>query len=135
VDELELEPEDDAADEPDLPAPVVSRPVASAPAAKPKPVLRAVTPAARPARKESDGFELPPLELLAEPRQRRPATIDPVTLEQNAGTLEGILEDFGVRGEIIDVKPGPVVTLYELEPAPGSNRHASSVWRTTSPAP
>ena len=40
-------------------------------------------------------------------------------LEQNARLLEGVLEDFGVRGEIINVRPGPVVTLYELEPAPG----------------
>ena len=40
-------------------------------------------------------------------------------LEQNARMLEGVLEDFGVRGEIIHVRPGPVVTLYELEPAPG----------------
>jgi S-DNA-T family DNA segregation ATPase FtsK/SpoIIIE len=66
------------------------------------------------------GFELPPLQLLAEPKQRRrePA-IDHAALEQNARLLEGVLEDFGVRGEIINVKPGPVVTLYELEPAPG----------------
>jgi S-DNA-T family DNA segregation ATPase FtsK/SpoIIIE len=40
-------------------------------------------------------------------------------LEQNARMLEGVLEDFGVKGEIINVRPGPVVTLYELEPAPG----------------
>ena len=40
-------------------------------------------------------------------------------LEQNARLLEGVLEDFGVKGEIIHVRPGPVVTLYELEPAPG----------------
>ena len=41
-------------------------------------------------------------------------------LEQNATLLESTLEDFGVRGEIINVRPGPVVTLYELEPAPGT---------------
>ena len=41
-------------------------------------------------------------------------------LEQNATLLEGTLEDFGVKGEIINVRPGPVVTLYELEPAPGT---------------
>jgi S-DNA-T family DNA segregation ATPase FtsK/SpoIIIE len=41
-------------------------------------------------------------------------------LEQNARLLEGVLEDFGVRGEIVNVRPGPVVTLYELEPAPGT---------------
>jgi DNA segregation ATPase FtsK/SpoIIIE-like protein len=40
-------------------------------------------------------------------------------LEENARLLEGVLDDFGVRGEIINVRPGPVVTLYELEPAPG----------------
>jgi S-DNA-T family DNA segregation ATPase FtsK/SpoIIIE len=42
-----------------------------------------------------------------------------LALEQNARMLEGVLEDFGVKGEIIHVRPGPVVTLYELEPAPG----------------
>eukprot|EP00752_Nemacystus_decipiens_P016974 g15199.t1 len=41
-------------------------------------------------------------------------------LEQNARMLEGVLEDFGVKGEIVKVRPGPVVTLYELEPAPGT---------------
>ena len=41
------------------------------------------------------------------------------TLQENATTLEGVLGDFGVRGEIINARPGPVVTLYELEPAPG----------------
>jgi DNA segregation ATPase FtsK/SpoIIIE-like protein len=45
-----------------------------------------------------------------------------------------VLEDFGVRGEIINVRPGPVVTLYELEPAPGIKSSASSAWPTTSPA-
>jgi len=40
-------------------------------------------------------------------------------LQENATALEGVLGDFGVRGEIINARPGPVVTLYELEPAPG----------------
>ena len=43
----------------------------------------------------------------------------PDALEENAKQLEGVLEDFGVKGDIINVRPGPVVTLYELEPAPG----------------
>ncbi len=65
-------------------------------------------------------FELPPLELLAEPKPgERKSTITPAQLEQNARTLEGVLDDFGVKGEIINAHPGPVVTLYELEPAPG----------------
>ena len=68
----------------------------------------------------SSGFELPPLHLLAEPKNvAKDPTLSPAALEQNARTLEGVLEDFGVRGEIIQVRPGPVVTLYELEPAPG----------------
>ena len=65
-------------------------------------------------------FALPPLTLLSEPRSpARPADLSADALEQNARMLEGVLEDFGVRGEIIHVRPGPVVTLYELEPAPG----------------
>ncbi|MBD9374706.1 DNA translocase FtsK [Rhizobium sp. ARZ01] len=66
------------------------------------------------------GFQLPSLHLLAEPRNvARDASLSADVLEQNARMLEGVLEDFGVKGEIIHVRPGPVVTLYELEPAPG----------------
>jgi S-DNA-T family DNA segregation ATPase FtsK/SpoIIIE len=64
-------------------------------------------------------YELPPVELLAEPLQQPDTFISPEALESNARLLEGVLEDFGIRGEIIHVRPGPVVTLYELEPAPG----------------
>ncbi|MCB1381228.1 MAG: DNA translocase FtsK, partial [Alphaproteobacteria bacterium] len=69
---------------------------------------------------KSDGFELPPLTLLSEPKRvgKSPELSDEA-LEQNARMLEGVLEDFGVKGQIIKVRPGPVVTLYELEPAPG----------------
>ncbi|MFC5069621.1 DNA translocase FtsK [Flaviflagellibacter deserti] len=68
----------------------------------------------------SEAYEMPPLALLAAP-QKKPgsAMVSKEALEQNARLLEGVLEDFGVKGEIIDVRPGPVVTLYELEPAPG----------------
>ncbi len=65
-------------------------------------------------------FELPSLTFLAEPkRSARAHDLSDEVLEQNARMLEGVLEDFGIRGEIINVHPGPVVTLYELEPAPG----------------
>ncbi|WP_448950692.1 DNA translocase FtsK [Labrys neptuniae] len=64
-------------------------------------------------------YELPPLSLLAEPRKQTGTLVSQEALEQNARLLEGVLEDFGVRGEIINVRPGPVVTLYELEPAAG----------------
>ena len=66
--------------------------------------------------------QLPPLDLLDDPASSR--TVNPAisreSLQQNARLLEGVLEDFGVRGEIEKVRPGPVVTLYELEPAPGT---------------
>ena len=64
-------------------------------------------------------YELPPLNLLAKPKPGARAVISDEALEQNARMLETVLSDFGVRGEIINVRPGPVVTLYELEPAAG----------------
>ena len=68
----------------------------------------------------SGEFEMPSLHFLAEPKNVvRDASLSKDALEQNARLLEGVLEDFGVKGEIIHVRPGPVVTLYELEPAPG----------------
>jgi S-DNA-T family DNA segregation ATPase FtsK/SpoIIIE len=63
---------------------------------------------------------LPPLTYLAEPKKIAANAVSTDALEQNATLLEGVLEDFGVRGEITQVRPGPVVTLYELEPAPGT---------------
>jgi len=65
------------------------------------------------------GYLLPPLELLAVPKASGRATLSAEALAANATALEGVLGDFGVRGEIINTRPGPVVTLYELEPAPG----------------
>jgi S-DNA-T family DNA segregation ATPase FtsK/SpoIIIE len=69
-----------------------------------------------------DGFDIPPLLLLEEvpelPAEAR--AVNEEALHQNARLLESVLEDFGIRGEIVKVRPGPVVTLYELEPAPGT---------------
>jgi DNA segregation ATPase FtsK/SpoIIIE, S-DNA-T family len=63
----------------------------------------------------------PPLDLLEQSDATKPQTrIDKDLLEQNAAFLASVLEDFGIRGEIVKVRPGPVVTLYELEPAPGT---------------
>ncbi|MBI1867896.1 MAG: DNA translocase FtsK 4TM domain-containing protein [Methylocystis sp.] len=65
-------------------------------------------------------YQLPPLVLLSEPKKPAAgAKVPQDSLEQNARRLEGVLEDFSVKGEIINMRPGPVVTLYELEPAPG----------------
>ena len=67
-----------------------------------------------------DGFQLPQLSLLAPPKANNVlAEHHPDELEIKARQLEGVLEDFGIKGDIINVCPGPVVTLYELEPAPG----------------
>ena len=66
-------------------------------------------------------YQLPPLGLLQPPVAARPnQTVNEEALEQNARVLESVLDDYGVRGRIIKVRPGPVVALYELEPAPGT---------------
>jgi S-DNA-T family DNA segregation ATPase FtsK/SpoIIIE len=78
-----------------------------------------IKPAARPAAKRRDGYEFPSLALLAAPRAIDRATLSTEAIQENARALESVLGDFGVRGEIINAHPGPVVTLYELEPAPG----------------
>ena len=66
-------------------------------------------------------FKLPPLDLLHPvDASNRPKALSPDALRKNAEILEGVLGDFGVKGDIVRVNPGPVVTLYELEPAPGT---------------
>jgi S-DNA-T family DNA segregation ATPase FtsK/SpoIIIE len=65
------------------------------------------------------GYELPSIELLASPPQREGEILTEDILEERAGRVEKVIRDFGVKGEVIHVHPGPVVTLYELEPAPG----------------
>jgi S-DNA-T family DNA segregation ATPase FtsK/SpoIIIE len=67
----------------------------------------------------SEQPSLPSLELLARPQVIKIEEIDEEALGKNARLLETVLEDFGIRGQIVQVRPGPVVTLYELEPAPG----------------
>ena len=64
-------------------------------------------------------YELPYLDFLQMPPVQTGVTMSAEALEQSAGLLESVLEDFGIKGEVIDVRPGPVVTLYEFEPAPG----------------
>ncbi len=65
-------------------------------------------------------YQLPPLDLLSEqPIIKGVADVSDDALEENARLLEAVLSDFGIRGRIVAVRPGPVVTLYELEPAAG----------------
>ncbi|MDA9421959.1 MULTISPECIES: DNA translocase FtsK [Bradyrhizobium] len=71
------------------------------------------------ARKSSDKFDLPSVSMLAAPKAGDRQPLSKAELENNSRSLEGVLQDFGVRGEIVKANPGPVVTLYELEPAPG----------------
>ena len=89
------------------------------------PASRAVAKKAKPAapargnKRGGDGYELPPLTLLAPAKPLDRSALTEEQIQANATALEGVLEDFGVRGQIINARPGPVVTLYELEPAPG----------------
>ncbi|HVG51051.1 MAG TPA: DNA translocase FtsK [Xanthobacteraceae bacterium] len=89
---------------------------------RPVPVTRSTSKpraaAAAPKARKSSGFVLPALNLLAVARSSG-QTLSEEQIQTNAEALEHVLEDFGVRGEIINARPGPVVTLYELEPAPG----------------
>ncbi len=64
-------------------------------------------------------YECPPLSLLTNPVEIQRHHLSDDALEQNARMLETVLDDYGVKGEIVSVRPGPVVTMYELEPAPG----------------
>ena len=92
----------------------------SAKAPPPKPGKRIIREAQTTFLADPVEFEFPPLHLLSEPKaQKRDAVMSDAALAQNARILESVLEDFGVRGAIVNVRPGPVVTLYELEPAPG----------------
>lgn len=124
----EPEPVDDAYDDDldDDPMPAADEPARRVTVGKQaKPLEQArrnkPTPSHHDAREAvADGYQFPALNLLAEPKRLGPnAELTEEVLEGNAGMLEGVLDDFGIKGEIIHVRPGPVVTLYELRPAPG----------------
>jgi S-DNA-T family DNA segregation ATPase FtsK/SpoIIIE len=101
---------------------IIRRKLPQAPAAAPAP--RSATPRAAPQapaqamRSTSEEFDLPQLDLLLPPKPRSAQT-DGATLQAQAKRLAAVLVDFGVQGEIVSARPGPVVTLFELEPAPG----------------
>ncbi|MBC7166116.1 DNA translocase FtsK 4TM domain-containing protein [Phenylobacterium sp.] len=113
----EPEPEDEGAefDEPPAAAPLSIRKPKTPPKESPRESRenQGVFDFVRP-----DGFTLPELSMLAKPKPRA-AAFDEGALRQNAQLLEGVLAEFGVRGQIDQIRPGPVVTLYELVPAPG----------------
>jgi S-DNA-T family DNA segregation ATPase FtsK/SpoIIIE len=84
----------------------------------PAPVRKAAKP--KPAKRSNGGYQLPELGLLALPKSSERFAPSPESIQECAQSLESVLGDFGVRGQIINARPGPVVTLYELEPAPGT---------------
>ena len=93
---------------------------------RPAPVIadRQISPSlASPKRQQQldlrDNYTLPGLDLLVPSPPSTGNVIDKAALERNARLLENVLDDFHVKGAIIEVRPGPVVTMYELEPAPG----------------
>jgi S-DNA-T family DNA segregation ATPase FtsK/SpoIIIE len=104
---------------------------AGAPAIKPpKPAPKNSSREVREQQKTFDfvapgGFMLPELAMLAKPKPRV-GGFDEEALRQNARLLESVLSEFGIRGAIDQIRPGPVVTLYELVPAPGV-KHARVV--------
>jgi S-DNA-T family DNA segregation ATPase FtsK/SpoIIIE len=106
-------------------APPKSRPaVAVAEPAKPvapagRGASRRPGPAAQPSLALGDSYALPSIELLTPASEKGRTQVDRAGLERNARLLESVLEDFHVRGDIVEVRPGPVVTMYELEPASG----------------
>ncbi len=124
---VRVEPSIDGADAGDIVEPPMPR---RPPAVEMQPRMAEVAARKAPAPKKqqrsldlgSGGkYHLPPLDLLAAPKPGdRTTKIDESALAQNARLLESVLDDFGVKGQIVKVRPGPVVTLYELEPAPGT---------------
>ncbi|MBY5986719.1 DNA translocase FtsK [Roseovarius atlanticus] len=142
---VEAAPEDEVIDdgygaydsygaEPEVPVYTRAATPQEVPAAEPKKVVqhpprRAPQPSAR-AQAEAQPklqfeekpqieYELPPLNLLTNPVNIQRHHLSDESLEENARMLETVLDDYGVKGEIVSVRPGPVVTMYELEPAPG----------------
>jgi S-DNA-T family DNA segregation ATPase FtsK/SpoIIIE len=91
------------------------------------PLVRGAKPAPPPSRKpqqqnlplQEAGWIFPSLDLLTEPPPRASTGPSEEALQANARLLETVLSDYGVQGEIVEIRPGPVVTLYELVPAPG----------------
>jgi S-DNA-T family DNA segregation ATPase FtsK/SpoIIIE len=90
-----------------------------------KPAVKAAAPTKQAAPKQErlplldDGWKLPPLDLLKPAPARASTGPSADSLQSNARLLETVLQDYGVQGKIVEIRPGPVVTLYELEPAPG----------------
>jgi S-DNA-T family DNA segregation ATPase FtsK/SpoIIIE len=112
----------DADEKPVIAAPPKSKPSVSVTERSPSLAPRVSAPArkagAQPTLALGD-YVLPDVSLLAAAPKKGREQVDRAALEKNAKLLEAVLEDFNVRGDIVEVRPGPVVTMYELEPASG----------------
>ncbi|MEM8697446.1 MAG: DNA translocase FtsK 4TM domain-containing protein [Pseudomonadota bacterium] len=95
--------------EPEARAPVITDPKTARTPAGAKPRQRSL----------NLNYDLPTLVLLNPPAEDQGQALDKAALERNARLLESVLDDFHVKGQIVEVRPGPVVTMYELEPASG----------------
>ena len=71
-------------------------------------------------RAPGEEWQLPPLDLLEDRINTSNYKLDEAALQKNAAMLQSTLHDFGIEGDILKVSPGPIVTLYEMEPAPGT---------------
>ena len=106
---------------PEAPAAATPPPPAAPTISRAKSLLGRAAAAAKqePLPLPESGWRLPPLSLLAPAPARAASGPSEDALEANARLLETVLSDYGVQGHIVEIRPGPVVTLYELEPAPG----------------
>jgi S-DNA-T family DNA segregation ATPase FtsK/SpoIIIE len=98
--------------------PGVKPPVMQMPATPAAPTSKAPATPAAPTVSHNASTAIPPIELLDVPPPRR-SEVDEARLLDMADRLQGVFNDFKVKGRIVEVRPGPVVTLFELEPAPG----------------
>ena len=107
--------------EPTLLRPSSAKSVVEHPSKKPRPQSKKAKSEAQPTlfSENMANYEQPALDLLESPKTVIRQQLSDEALEENARMLENVLDDYGVKGEIISVRPGPVVTMYELEPAPG----------------
>ena len=70
--------------------------------------------------KNNNGYIYPDINLLSRPKDKIGTSVNEKELNETARSLEVVLEEFGIHGQIVKVRPGPVVTLFELDPAPGT---------------
>jgi S-DNA-T family DNA segregation ATPase FtsK/SpoIIIE len=120
ADEEEAEYEEEEEEERPAAALARRKPVITARAEKAKPAAREEKQKKLALKASDEEWQLPPLDFLGDPPAGGQVRLDESALQKNAEMLQATLGDFGVQGDILKVSPGPIVTLYEMEPAPGT---------------